>query len=245
MRRFGLIGFPLTHSFSKTYFNKKFAAEMLSDCHYDMFPIESIYELPELVDNTPELMGLNVTIPYKQLVIDLLDDKRNLPRGLDACNCIKIRQGRLIGYNTDIYGFENSLTPLLKPQHKKALVLGTGGAAKAVCFVLEKLGIEYARVSRTANEHGTYLYRDLLPEIVFDHKLIVNCTPVGMYPHLGAAPAIPYASLSAEHLLYDLVYNPGITQFLQKGAHRGAKIKNGLEMLQLQAEGAWRIWNED
>ncbi len=243
MRRFGLIGFPLTQSFSRNYFTKKFEAEKIQDCRYDLFPLESIYEIDELVKNHPGLEGLNVTIPYKQLVLDLLHDRSRLPHGLEACNCISIQNGKLIGYNTDVIGFENTLKPLLKDEHQQALVLGTGGAAKAVIYVLKKLGIPFSIVSRTPVEHGSYLYSQLNTEIVRNHKVIINCTPLGMYPHVDTAPPIPYNGIGSQHLLYDLVYNPPETMFLLYGKERGAVAKNGWEMLRLQAEASWEIWN--
>ncbi len=241
MRKFGLIGYPLSHSFSKKYFEEKFRREGISDCSYDLFPISSVGELKELVASNPFLEGLNVTIPYKQLVIRHLDEFR--VEGLNACNCIRIVSGKLAGFNTDITGFEKSLLPLLKPQHNSALILGNGGAASAVIFVLNKLGITYDIVSRRLHEGSTLTYQDLEEKHIRDHKLIINTTPLGTFPGIEMFPVIPYQFIGREHLLYDLVYNPPETAFLKKGKERGAIIKNGYEMLVLQAEESWKIWN--
>ena len=242
MRLFGLIGYPLSHSFSKKYFTEKFEQEEISECRYDLFPIKTIDELPLLVRNNPKLEGLNITIPYKKQVLSFLDAS-NIPDGLDACNCINITDGNLVGYNTDVTGFERSLKPLLKSYHKKALVLGNGGATAAVIFVLEKLGISFEIVSRKLHDGSTFTYRDIDKKIIAENTLIVNTTPLGMYPDTEACAEIPYQFISDKHLLYDLVYNPEKTLFLKKGEERGAKIKNGEEMLILQAEESWRIWN--
>ena len=242
MRLFGLIGYPLSHSFSKKYFTEKFEQEEITECRYDLFPIKTIDELPLLVRNNPELEGLNVTIPYKKQVLSFLDAS-NIPDGLDACNCINITDGNLVGYNTDVTGFERSLKPLLKSYHKKALVLGNGGATAAVIFVLEKLGISFEIVSRKLHDGSTFTYRDIDKKIIAENTLIVNTTPLGMYPDTEACAEIPYQFISDKHLLFDLVYNPDKSLFLQKGEERGARIKNGEEMLILQAEESWRIWN--
>lgn len=243
MRLFGLIGYPLSHSFSEEFFSEKFSKEGITDCRYSLFLIKTIEELFTLLKNNPELEGLNVTIPYKKQVLAFLDDSR-IPAGVDACNCINIVNGKLIGYNTDVTGFEKSLQPLLKSYHKKALVLGNGGATSAVLFVLRKLNIEFNIVSREIHEGSTMVYNDINREIMEEHSIIINTTPLGMYPDTDTCPLIPYKHISKEHLLYDLVYNPAKTLFLKKGEERGAIIKNGEEMLQLQAEESWRIWNE-
>jgi shikimate dehydrogenase len=245
MRRFGLIGFPLEHSFSKNYFTDKFIREGIQDCTYDNFPIESIQGLVEVLKQHPDLMGLNVTIPYKQEIMRRLNSVARMPEGLYACNCIKIVDGKLLGYNTDVIGFEKSLTPLLKSHHTKALVLGNGGAAVAVIYVLKKLGIAFQVVSRTIHHGSTLTYQDLNAAIIQENLFIINTTPLGMFPHVDASPEIPYEFLTPQHLCYDLIYNPETTQFLRKAASMGATIKNGLEMLELQAEESWRIWNED
>lgn len=242
MRLFGLIGYPLSHSFSKKYFTKKFEQEEITECRYDLFPLKIIDELLLLLRNNPELEGLNVTIPYKKQVLSFLDAS-NIPDGLDACNCINITDGKLVGYNTDVTGFERSLKPLLKSFHKKALVLGNGGATAAVVFVLEKLRINFDIVSRKLHDGSTLTYRDIDKKVIEENTLIINTTPLGMFPDTQACPDIPYQFISDKHLLYDLVYNPEKTLYLQKAEERGAKIKNGEEMLILQAEESWRIWN--
>jgi shikimate dehydrogenase len=242
MRRFGLIGFPLTHSFSHKYFTEKFEQEGLRDCVYENFPIESIYELKNILASHPDLEGLNVTIPYKQLVLRHLDYMVDtLP--VAACNCIKITNGRTTAYNTDIVGFETSLLTRLKPYHQKALVLGNGGATEAVRYVLNKLGISFDIVSREIHDRSTLTYQALTRDIVSDRLLIINTTPVGMYPHVDECPLLPYEALTPRHYLFDLIYNPAKTLFLRKGEERGAAVENGYQMLVLQAEESWRIWN--
>ncbi|ACU59167.1 shikimate dehydrogenase family protein [Chitinophaga pinensis] len=243
MKVYGLIGYPLSHSFSKGFFAEKFAREGIKECMYDSFPIPTIGDLPALLTQQPGLQGLNVTIPYKEVVIPYLDELSPAAAKMKAVNCIRFKDGRKIGYNTDAIGFRRSLEPLLQPHHNKALILGTGGAAKAVQYVLESLNIPYQLVSRQASA-ATISYEQLDAATMASHTLIVNTTPLGMYPNLEAAPAIPYELLTADHLLYDLIYNPAVTAFLQKGADKGATIKNGHEMLILQAEASWEIWNE-
>jgi shikimate dehydrogenase len=242
MRLFGLIGYPLSHSFSKKYFTEKFETESITDCRYELFPLTSINELPELLSINPELEGLNITIPYKKQILPFLHSSA-IPDGLQACNCIQIKNGKLIGYNTDAIGFEKSITPLLQPHHTKALVLGNGGAAEAIVFVLKKLGIAFDIVSRKIHNGSTLTYNDISERIINDSTVIINTTPLGMYPKEDDSPDIPYQFISDKHLLYDLVYNPAKTLFLQKGKERGATIKNGEEMLALQAEESWKIWN--
>ncbi len=243
MKLFGLIGYPLSHSFSKKYFTEKFEKEGISDCRYELFSIAAIEELKNVLDQHPELCGLNVTIPYKQQVISFLDETDDVVRKIKACNCISIKEGKLKGYNTDVTGFERALQEKLKPQHTSALILGTGGAAKAVEFVLQKLGIGFTYVSRKPTVNN-YSYEMLTPAIMADHLLIINTTPLGMYPAVNEAPPVPYEALTPGHYLFDLVYNPEKTLFLQKGEERGTAIKNGYEMLQIQAEESWRIWDE-
>ncbi len=243
MRLFGLIGYPLSHSFSKKYFTEKFEKEGVTGCRYELFPLKTIEGLRSLLEKNPELEGLNVTIPYKQQVLSYLDEKR-IPEELLACNCINIINGKLVGYNTDVTGFEKSLVPLLKSYHQKALILGNGGATAAVVFVLKKLGISFDIVSRKKHDHSTLTYQDINKKIISDCLLIINTTPLGMEPDTGSCPAIPYLYLTDKHLLYDLVYNPAKTLFLQKGEEQGTTIKNGEEMLVLQAEESWRIWNQ-
>lgn len=242
-RVFGLIGYPLHHSFSEKYFSEKFAKENISDCRYELFPIKSIDELKQLVRSLPALKGLNVTIPYKQQVIRYLTDTSEIPDGIRACNCIKIQDKHLIGFNTDHIGFEKSLTPLLKPHHKKALILGTGGAAESVAYVLKKSGIPYSFVSRSPQYASIFTYREINAKKLKDYTIIINTSPLGMYPDVDNCPDLPYSALTEKHLLYDLIYNPAKTLFLVKGERQGAVIKNGEEMLAIQAEESWKIWN--
>ena len=242
MKRYGLIGKTLKHSFSKDYFTKKFAATGLADCAYDNFELSSIDELQSLLANHPEIKGLNITIPYKEAVIPYLHGTNEVVAAIKACNCIKIEQGKLYGYNTDVVGFKQSLVKQLQPFHNRALLLGTGGAAKAVQYVLESLGISYQIVSRTARQ-GVITYDDINEDMLREHPLIINSTPSGMYPHMDEAPAIPYQYITPHHFLFDLIYNPAVTRFLHEGQMRGATICNGYEMLVLQAEESWRIWN--
>jgi shikimate dehydrogenase len=243
MRLFGLIGFPLTHSFSSKYFSEKFEKENIKDCRYHLFPIPAIGELPALLAAHADLHGLNVTIPYKKLVLPYLHSSEHIPTGLEACNCIRIDNGKLYGYNTDVMGFENSFTPLLQSHHTRALVLGNGGATAAVTHVLNKLGIPFDIVSRQLHPGSTLTYSDLTPEIMARTPVIINTTPLGMYPSVNECPDIPYAFISDQHYLYDIVYNPGKTLFLQHGEQRGAMIRNGADMLIIQAEESWKIWN--
>lgn len=245
MQKYGLIGYPLKHSFSIGYFNEKFNSEGI-DAEYMNFEIPSITSLPDIIRNTPGLKGLNVTIPYKEQVIPFLDELDKDAKAIGAVNVIKIirQKGkpRLIGYNSDVIGFSKSIVPLLKIHHNKALILGTGGASKAVFHGLKNLGVESLFVSRHKYP-GVLTYEELTPEIMNEYKLIVNCTPVGMYPNVDSCPDIPYDQLTPNHLLYDLLYNPDTTLFMNKGAQQGAITKNGLEMLLLQAFAAWEIWN--
>lgn len=243
MRLFGLIGYPLTQSFSKKYFTEKFLKEDIGDAAYELFEIENIGLLHSVLDNK-NLCGFNVTIPYKKEVISFLSSIDSEAEAIGACNCIKITEGKLKGFNTDAPAFEKSLLPLLKAHHKNALILGTGGASNAVCFVLKKLGIEYKFVSRT-EKPDSYTYEQLNRNIIEDNTLIINTTPLGSFPKVENAPQLPYEYLTPIHYLYDLVYNPPVTLFLQKGRERGAAIKNGYEMLVGQAELSWQIWNTD
>lgn len=242
MRTFGLIGYPLSHSFSQQFFTEKFEREGIAGCTYKLFPISSIEVLPALLAGEPQLRGLNVTIPYKKEVLAYLHDTTHLP--LEACNCIKIKDGRLLGFNTDILGFEQSLLQHWQPHHHSALVLGTGGAAEAVLYVLRKLQVQATLVSRQKSPRHLS-YTDLTPEVVQAHPLIINCTPLGTYPATDTCPPLPYEAVGPQHYLYDLVYNPALTLFLQKGQAQGATIKNGHDMLVLQAEASWQIWNDE
>ena len=243
MRRFGLIGYPLGHSFSGRYFAQKFQRLGLTDCRYDLFPITDISFLHSLLRETPGLEGLNVTIPYKEQVLPFLDRPDPVVSSIGACNCLRIESDGIAGFNTDVVGFAESLKPHLKPHHRAALVLGTGGASKAVCHVLETLGIVYRLVGRKPEAPHTLGYGELADDGLERYTLIVNTTPLGMHPHAGEAPPIPYEALTSRHLLYDLVYNPPLTHFMELGHAKGAKVLNGEEMLALQAEESWRIWN--
>jgi shikimate dehydrogenase len=258
MRKFGLIGFPLGHSFSKQYFTEKFEKEGLTNCVYNQYPLENISDVQELINSDPELCGLNVTIPHKIGVMYYLDKVTPEAKAIDAVNCIKIikqkpvesfftgefssMKVRLEGFNTDAYGFETSLKPLLKKYHDKALILGSGGAARAVTFVLDKLGIAYKIVSRKS-ARKQIKYSELTQALMKEHLLIINTTPLGQAPDTSTCADIPYEFITPKHLLYDLVYNPPETEFLKRGKAKGAAIKNGEEMLHLQAEKSWEIWN--
>lgn len=241
MRLFGLIGYPLSQSFSKKYFTEKFLNDGIADATYELFELENIQQFPSLLQKH-SLSGINVTIPYKQDVMAYLDELDEEAQAIGAVNCIKVENGKLKGFNTDAPAFERSLKMLLQPFHNKALVLGTGGAAKAVIHVLKKLQIECVSVSRTKNQ-GLLTYDELTREVMQDHLLVINCSPLGSYPKVDTAPQIPYQQLTKKHYLYDLVYNPPLTLFLQNGQERGAAIKNGYDMLVGQAELGWKIWN--
>jgi shikimate dehydrogenase len=233
----------LSHSFSKKYFTEKFNCEGIKNASYELFPFENIDMLPDLIKAEPNLYGLNVTIPYKQEVLRFLDVLSPVVKEINACNCIKIVEGKLIGFNTDVIGFEKSLKKKLKIHHSQAIILGTGGAAKAVEFVLRKLEISYIQVSRIKSEYAIS-YKELTSEIIATHNLIINTTPLGMYPAIDESPAIPYEYISNSHYLFDLVYNPSETVFLKKGRVQGADTENGADMLVDQAEASWEIWNE-
>ena len=245
MDKYGLIGYPLGHSFSKAFFTEKFAREGI-DAVYENYEIEDAHALLDIVRNTPELVGLNCTIPHKQAIIPLLDWLSPEAEEIGAVNVIKIqREGdniKLLGYNSDIIGFSNSIRPLLRPEHRKALILGTGGASRAIRVALTHLGIDWKMVSRRKST-DILCYEDITPELLQQYKVIVNCSPVGMHPHTNEAPLLPYDALTPTHLLFDLIYNPTETLFLQQGAQHGVTVKNGLEMLHLQAQASWEIWN--
>lgn len=246
MKTYGTIGFPLTHSFSKQYFTEKMEREGITDAFYHSFPLKTIAQFPALLKNNPSLKGLSVTIPYKELVLKYVNHLSDDVKKIGAANCIKIREKELTAYNTDIIGFEKSFVKKLKPGHKKALVLGTGGASKAVQYVLKKLGIDFLVVSRKANAETKFIqYNQIIEDIIEEYNIIINSTPVGMSPDEQSCPNIPYALLTANHYLYDLVYKPAKTLFLQKGEEQGAVIENGFEMLIIQAEANWKIWNEE
>jgi shikimate dehydrogenase len=242
VRHFGLIGYPLSHSFSQGYFKDKFANENIEDAVYANYPIPSITEFLKLWEGDDALQGLNVTIPYKKEVIPFLQFPSSVVQSMHACNCIRKFNGALYGYNTDVIGFENSLVPYLKPHHKQALILGTGGASAAVEWVLQKLNIHYQIVSRTAGD-GKISYDQVTTELLASHHLVINTSPLGMYPNINEAPSIPYEAIGTQHHLYDLIYNPSETLFLQNGVAHGATVQNGLEMLHIQAAESWKIWN--
>ena len=244
MKLYGLIGYPLGHSFSKQYFTEKFEREGLTDCFFEAFPIKSIDEFSALLRANPLLKGLGVTIPYKEQVLPFVDELSEEVKYIGATNSIKITGDKLIAYNTDIIGFEQSFRKKLKPVHKKALVLGTGGASKAVQYVLNRSGIDFLVVTRNEIlKNGFIHYTNIDQKIMSGYNIIINCTPVGMSPNENAAPEIPYHLLTTKHYLYDLVYKPAATLFLQKGEEMGAITQNGYDMLLIQAEASWKIWN--
>lgn len=245
MNVYGLIGLPLTHSFSKKFFSDKFERENLQDCIFNLFPLSTINDLPELLQTHKNLKGLAVTIPYKEEVLPYLSSLEPVIQQIGAVNCIKIHNGVLTGFNTDVIGFEKSFTPHLQSHHKKALVLGTGGASKAVQYVLKKMSVPFLIVSRkTDNSPGYISYESINHELVDKYPVIINCTPVGMSPKENDKPLIPYQFLSSRNYLYDLVYKPEETLFLKEGLLAGAVVKNGFEMLVLQAEENWKIWSQ-
>lgn len=244
MAKFGLIGKDIDYSFSRSYFAEKFSNEKL-DHSYVNFDIQSIEEFPKIISETKGLKGLNVTIPYKQEVIPYLNKLNKTAKKIGAVNTIKItKKGKLIGYNSDYYGFKKSLEPYLKSHHKKALILGTGGASKAVAYALKKLGISYNYVSRSISEKAKFSYTTLTNEHIQSHTIIINCTPLGTHPNTNVCPDIPYDAVTKDHLLFDLIYNPAETKFLSIGKLKGAAIANGYKMLELQAEKSWSIWQK-
>ena len=247
MDKYGLIGYPLGHSFSISYFNQKFADEGI-DAEYVNFEIPSIDQLQEILDITPNLRGLNVTIPYKQKVMEFLDYITPEAQAIGAVNVIRVthegRNIRLKGYNSDVIGFTQSIEPMLeKKWHRKALILGTGGASKAINYGLKSLGLETVFVSRYQRP-DTIQYESITPEVIKEYNVIVNCTPLGMYPHADECPQLPYEAMDSHTILYDLIYNPDETLFMKRGAEYGAEVKNGLEMLLLQAFASWEFWHD-
>ncbi|MCI5916849.1 MAG: shikimate dehydrogenase [Bacteroidales bacterium] len=246
MDKYGLIGYPLQHSFSISYFNEKFQNEYIN-AKYINFEIPTIDALPEILASNPELKGLNVTIPYKEKVISFLDTVSPEARAIGAVNVIRVEhKGNdivLKGYNSDLIGFTQSIQPMLRPYHKKALILGTGGASKAINYGLKSLGLDTVLVSRFERP-GTIQYEKITPEVIEEYNVIVNCTPCGMYPHFEECPNLPYEAMSNKTLLYDLIYNPDQTLFMKKGLRMGATVKNGLEMLLLQAFASWEFWQK-
>jgi shikimate dehydrogenase len=242
MKNFGLLGKNIDYSFSRGYFKDKFETNKL-DCSYNNFDLEKIEDFESLKTSDIKITGLNVTIPYKQVVIPYLDAIDSEAQEIGAVNTIKIENGKLTGYNTDHYGFQQSLKPHLKPHHKKALILGTGGASKAIAFALKKLGIYFEYVSRTQSNDVKYTYESLATSGIEDYQIIINCTPLGTFPDIHKCPEIPYEHLTSKHLLFDLIYNPEETLFLKQGNAKNATTLNGLEMLRLQAEKSWELWN--
>lgn len=238
---YGLVGYPLTHSFSPKYFAEKFKQQN-TNAVYQLFPTKDISSIAKVLETEPLLLGFNVTIPHKETILTLLDKLDKTAKQVGAVNCVEIKNNLLTGYNTDVIGFEKSLKPLLNRAHKKALILGTGGASKAIAYALKQLNIDYSFVSRNKAKN-VYSYIDIEKSIIDDHQLIINTTPLGMHPNTEECPDIPYHLLSKKHLLYDTIYNPEKTSFLQLGEQYGTAIKNGQEMLELQANASWEIWN--
>ena len=244
MRLYGLIGYPLEHSFSERYFTEKFIREGLLDCSFKTFPIPSLQQFPHLLKANPSLKGLSVTIPYKEQVLQYVSQLSNEVKVIGATNSLRISNNILIAYNTDIAGFEKSFIQFLKPHHTKALVLGTGGASKAVQFVLKKLNIVFLLVSRSGSFKNNIInYSMLSKDIMNEYSVIINCTPVGMWPEVNECPGIPYNLVTPNHYFFDLIYKPAKTLFLLKGEEKGATIKNGYDMLIIQAEESWKLWN--
>jgi len=243
MHKLGLLGRNISYSFSRNYFKVKFEKEQITNITYENFDIDDISKFPSIIKNTKGLKGLNVTIPYKQVVMPYLNDIDDTAKEIGAVNTIKIEEnGKLTGYNTDCYGFEESLKPYLKPHHKTVLILGTGGASKAIAYVLKKLGLSFHYVSRTPSAEVDFTYADLNETIIKQHDIIINCTPLGTFPNIENCPDIPYHAITNNHILYDLIYNPAETTFLKKGKEKNAITINGLKMLELQAEKSWSIW---
>lgn len=242
-KQFGLVGKNISYSFSQKHFTEKFSKEKLQNCSYINFDIKAITDFPEIFKSSSQIKGLNVTIPYKESVFPYLDKINSKAKRIGAVNTIRItKKGKLKGYNTDEYGFRKAVLPYLEKHHKKALILGTGGASKAIAFTLKKLHIPYQFVSR--NTDGIYNYNSLTSSVIAEHQIIINCTPLGTFPNTAHCPDIPYHAITKKHLLFDLIYNPEETTFLKKGREQGAVITNGLKMLELQAEKAWEIWNK-
>ncbi len=244
---FGLLGKRLKHSFSKKYFEQKFLQLQLKEHSYENFELQNIEAFPELIKNTKFIKGINVTLPFKESILQYLDEISPEGKEIGAVNCINIREGKTIGYNTDVYGFSQSIKPFLDFNHQRALILGSGGAAKAVAHALKKIGVEVLFVSSSPLKKNkqVILYQDVNELVMQSHKLVINCTPLGMYPNELSFPDLPYQYFSAEHLAFDLVYNPEETLFLKKAGEYGCIKVNGLSMLQHQAEKSWEIWNSE
>jgi shikimate dehydrogenase len=244
MKRYGLIGYPLSHSFSQRYFADKFLQESIENTVYENYPIPSIQALESILDQYPDLCGFNITIPYKKDILAYLSSSTHAVQQMGACNCVKITNGKLIGYNTDVIGFERSLLPFLKPRHQQALILGTGGASAAVAYVLQQLQIHFKYVSRKKSDQSI-TYEEVDERMIQTHQLIINTTPLGMHPSIDEYPVLPYQFMNETHHCFDLIYNPTETMFLQKAKASGASIQNGAEMLVIQAEESWRIWTTE
>jgi shikimate dehydrogenase len=243
MNKLGLLGKNIAYSFSRTYFKKKFEDEHIENTSYENFDIDNIDLFSSIIKNTKDLKGLNVTIPYKQQVMPYLDKINKKAKAIGAVNTIRItKKGKLVGYNTDCYGFKNAIKPAIKKHHKKALILGTGGASKAIAYTLKDMGISYAYVSRNLSEGIQFSYDTLTPEDIKNYQIIINCTPLGTFPNVEECPNIPYQAINKNHVLFDLIYNPEETKFLKQGKKNQATTLNGLNMLILQAEKAWSIW---
>ncbi|WP_406684422.1 shikimate dehydrogenase [Seonamhaeicola sp. MEBiC1930] len=244
MNKLGLLGKNISYSFSRTYFKAKFEKEQIKDTSYENFDIESISLFPAIIKNTKGLKGMNVTIPYKEDVMPYLDKINKKAAEIGAVNTIKVtKKGKLVGYNTDCYGFKNSIKPHLKPHHKTALILGTGGASKAIAYSLKELGIAHYYVSRRPSDGVSFTYDSLTETDIKNNTVIINCTPLGTFPNIEECPNIPYNAITSEHILFDLIYNPEETKFSKQGKQNGATTINGLKMLELQAEKSWSIWN--
>jgi shikimate dehydrogenase len=243
MKQYGLIGYPIAQSFSKSYFSNKFETENLNDCVFDLFSLPDIGLVDELIENNPYLRGFAVTIPYKEAIIPYLDEVDEAIPEIKAVNCVTIKNGVRKGYNTDVIGFEKSIQPLLKKSHTGALILGTGGASKAAQFVLKKLHIPFVLVSRNPAEADIISYDSVTEHTIQNFPIIINCSPVGMSPNINECPQLPYHLINEHNLLFDMIYNPAETMFLQKGKANGAQVKNGYEMLITQAEANWKLWN--
>ncbi|CAM4221053.1 shikimate dehydrogenase [Zobellia roscoffensis] len=241
--RFGLIGKDISYSFSRGYFTEKFSNMGLEDHSYENFDFQAIEEIKDVLKNSDDIYGMNVTIPYKQQVMPFLDELDKEAEKIGAVNTIQFTENGLKGFNTDAYGFKNAMMPFLKPHHDKALILGTGGASKAVAYVLGELGISYTFVSRSPG-NNKISYDQVTKNVLKDHTILVNCTPLGTHPNIEERPSLPYEFLSDQHFLFDLIYNPEKTAFLTAGEAKGAQICNGLRMLELQADRSWQIWQE-
>ncbi len=244
MNIFGLVGRTLSHSFSEKYFSEKFQRENIINCQYRNFELKNLKTEIGKLKNDPDLKGLNVTIPYKTEILSFLDQLSDVCKKIDACNCIKITEGKWTGFNTDVIGFERSFVLHLKSFHRKALILGTGGASNAVAFVLEKLNIDFLKVSRKNEGCSSVISYEEVPEIFNQFQIVINTTPVGTFPNVHERPPLPYESINDQYYFFDLVYNPAKTLFLSMAEKKGAVIENGSKMLAIQAEESWRIWNE-